>query len=34
VQRRYPRIAAKMFLNISKVLSDRLESQTDKIAAR
>jgi predicted RND superfamily exporter protein len=32
VQRRYPRIAAKMFLNISKVLSDRLESQTDKIA--
>ena len=34
VQRRYPRIAAKMFLNISKVLSDRLESQTDKIVAR
>ena len=30
VQRRYPRIAAKMFLNISRVLSDRLASQTEK----
>ena len=30
VQRRYPRIAAKMFLNISKVLSDRLDSQTER----
>ena len=27
MQRLYPRIAAKIFLNISKVLSDRLESQ-------
>jgi uncharacterized protein len=34
VQRRYPRIAAKMFLNISKMLSDRLQSQTEKVMAR
>jgi hypothetical protein len=30
VQRLYPRIAAKIFLNIAKVLSDRLESQNER----
>lgn len=28
VQRRYPRIASKIFLNIAKVLSDRLQEET------
>jgi uncharacterized protein len=29
IQRRYPRIAAKVFLNLSRILSDRLESTTE-----
>jgi CRP-like cAMP-binding protein len=33
LQRRYPRIAATVFLNLTRVLSDRLESTTDRIAA-
>lgn len=33
IRRRYPRIAAKLFLNLSKILSDRLESTTDALAA-
>jgi hypothetical protein len=28
VQRRYPRIASKVFLNLTRVLSDRLERTT------
>jgi hypothetical protein len=28
IQRRYPRIAAKVFLNLTRILSDRLESMT------
>ena len=35
IQRRYPRIASKVFLNLTRILSDRLESMTDKyVAAR
>lgn len=30
IQRRYPRIAAKVFLNLTRVLSDRLESSNEK----
>jgi uncharacterized protein len=33
MQRRYPRIGAKIFLNIAKVLSDRLEQETTYRAA-
>jgi CRP-like cAMP-binding protein len=33
IQRRYPRIAAKVFLNLTRILSDRLESTTDALAA-
>ena len=33
MQRRYPRIGAKIFLNIAKVLSDRLEQETSYRAA-
>jgi predicted RND superfamily exporter protein/CRP-like cAMP-binding protein len=33
MQRRYPRIGAKIFLNIAKVLSDRLEQETSQRAA-
>ncbi|MGH7820895.1 MAG: MMPL family transporter, partial [Candidatus Binatia bacterium] len=33
VQRRYPRIASKIFLNISKILSDRLQEQTRRTVA-
>jgi len=33
VQRRYPRIAAKIFLNVSKILADRLQSQTERNVA-
>jgi hypothetical protein len=28
MQRRYPRIGAKIFLNIAKILSDRLEQES------
>ncbi len=31
IQRRYPRIAAKVFLNLTRILSDRLESTTDEL---
>jgi len=35
IQRRYPRIASKVFLNLTRILSDRLQSTTDKyVAAR
>lgn len=33
MQRRYPRIGAKIFLNIARVLSDRLEQETSQRAA-
>ncbi|HVN88014.1 MAG TPA: efflux RND transporter permease subunit [Candidatus Binatia bacterium] len=33
IRRRYPRIAAKVFLNLTRILSDRLESTTDALAA-
>jgi predicted RND superfamily exporter protein len=32
LQRRHPRIAAKVFLNLSRILSDRLEDTTDQLA--
>ena len=31
LQRRHPRIAAKVFLNLARILSDRLESTTELI---
>ena len=31
LQRRHPRIAAKVFLNLTRILSDRLESTTDQL---
>ena len=35
IQRRYPRIASKVFLNLTRILSDRLQSTTDAyVAAR
>ncbi len=33
IERRHPRIAAKVFLNLTRVLSDRLESTTDELVA-
>ena len=33
MQRRYPRIGAKIFLNIAKILSDRLEQETSRRGA-
>jgi hypothetical protein len=33
VQRRYPRIAARVFLNLTRVLSDRLERTTQHAVA-
>lgn len=33
LRRRYPRIAATVFLNLTRTLSDRLESTTDALAA-
>jgi CRP-like cAMP-binding protein len=30
MQRRYPRIGTKIFLNIAKILSDRLEEETSQ----
>jgi hypothetical protein len=32
LQRRHPRIAAKLFLNLTRILSDRLENTTDQLA--
>ena len=32
LQRRHPRIAAKVFLNLSRILSDRLEDTTEQLA--
>jgi predicted RND superfamily exporter protein len=34
IQRRYPRIAATVFLNLTRILSDRLESTTDQLVAQ
>ena len=31
VQRRYPRTAAQIFLNLSKILSDRLQRETARV---
>ena len=33
MRRRYPRIGATVFLNLSRILSDKLESTTDQLAA-
>jgi hypothetical protein len=33
VQRRYPRIASKVFLNLSKILSDKLERTNRRVVA-
>lgn len=33
IQRRYPRIASKVFLNLTKILSDRLERTTTRFVA-
>jgi CRP-like cAMP-binding protein len=33
LQRRYPRIAATVFLNLTRILSDKLESTTGRFAA-
>ncbi len=33
LQRRYPRIAATVFLNLARILSDRLETTTEQFAA-
>jgi hypothetical protein len=33
IRRRYPRIAATVLLNLTRILSDRLESTTDQLAA-
>jgi hypothetical protein len=33
VQRRYPRIATKIFLNLAKILSDRLQTETQRVTS-
>jgi len=33
IQRRYPRIAAKVFLNLTRILSDRLDTSTEKVSS-
>ena len=33
IQRRYPRIASKVFLNLTRILSDRLQRTTDQYVA-
>ncbi|TMB24949.1 MAG: cyclic nucleotide-binding domain-containing protein, partial [Deltaproteobacteria bacterium] len=33
IQRRYPRIASKVFLNLTRILSDRLERTTEQFVA-
>jgi CRP-like cAMP-binding protein len=32
IQRRYPRVAARVFLNLSRILSDRLERMNRQLA--
>jgi CRP-like cAMP-binding protein len=34
IQRRYPRIASKVFLNLTRILSDRLQSTTDALVRK
>ncbi|HVM94991.1 MAG TPA: cyclic nucleotide-binding domain-containing protein, partial [Candidatus Acidoferrales bacterium] len=34
IQRRYPRIAARVFLNLTRIVSDRLQRMTDNFVAR
>jgi predicted RND superfamily exporter protein len=34
IQRRYPRIASKVFLNLTRILSDRLEAMNEQVVAR
>jgi predicted RND superfamily exporter protein len=34
IQRRYPRIAAAVFLNLTRILSDRLENTTNQLVAQ
>jgi uncharacterized protein len=34
IQRRYPRIASKVFLNLTRILSDRLEAMNAQVVAR
>ena len=34
IQRRYPRIAAKVFLNLTRIVSDRLQRMTEQYIAR
>jgi CRP-like cAMP-binding protein len=34
IQRRYPRIAAKVFLNLTRIVSDRLQRMTERYVAR
>lgn len=34
IQFRYPRIASKVFLNLTRILSDRLQRMTDQLVAR
>jgi uncharacterized protein len=33
IQRRYPRIASKVFLNLTRILSDRLQRTTERVVA-
>jgi hypothetical protein len=33
IQRRYPRIAARVFLNLTRILSDRLEQANQRFVA-
>ena len=33
IQRRYPRIASKVFLNLTRILSDQLQATTDRYVA-
>lgn len=34
IEKRYPRIAAKVFLNLTRILSDRLQSTTDAVVLK
>ena len=33
IQRRYPRIAARVFLNLTRILSDRLQRMNEQLVA-
>jgi CRP-like cAMP-binding protein len=33
IQRRYPRIAARVFLNLTRILSDRLQRMNERLVA-